>query len=284
MNVSQLAIKRRGLQLLAAAGLAALLFALLAPSTGAQTPPPPHWLYGQGYHSDNGATVRFVSSDGSEITRATIANGEWSLFPSQRQATSGRVELVSATSTRTTVAFDVEQGTLKNITPSEFTVVQTPEPAPEPEPEEEEEETETTTSTGTTAPSTGSTQTARIVARVSDNPGRVGRLEFGMRVEGSDEVITPRARYFPEDLPADRIDRWLRSSEIDLGNGVSGRVIARQRDDGRIEFAFDATDGGDCVPSRRYFPAAGSSAYPTHNRWLNSPWLDIPTDCTDTRG
>ena len=55
MNVSQLAIKRRGLQLLAAAGLAALLFALLAPSAGAQgTPPPPHWLYGQGYHSDNG--------------------------------------------------------------------------------------------------------------------------------------------------------------------------------------------------------------------------------------
>ena len=279
MNVSQLAIKRRGLQLLAAAGLAALLFALLAPSAGAQgTPPPPHWLYGQGYHSDNGATVRFVSSDGSEITRATIANGAWSLFPSQRQATSGRVELVSATSTRTTVEFDVEQGTLKNITPSEFTVVQAPEPEPEPEPEEEE--TDTTTSTGTTTPSAGSTQTARIVARVSTS----GRVEFGMRVEDSDTVITPRNRYFPDDLADSRIDRWLRSSDIDLGNGVGGRVIARQRADGRIEFAFDATDGGDCVPSRRYFPAKDSSSYPDHNRWLNSPWLEIPTDCTDTRG
>ena len=280
MNVSQLAIKRRGLQLLAAVGLAALLFALLAPSTGAQgTPPPPHWVWGMGYHSDNGATARFVSSDGTEIARTTIANGAWALFPSQQRATSGRVEIVGATSTRTTVEFNVEQGTLKEITPSEFTVVAAPEPEPEPEPEETDEPT---TGGTTSAPSTGASQTARIVARVSDNEGRVGRLEFGMRVEGSDDVITPTARYFPENLSASRIDRWLRSSEIDLGNGVSGRIIARQRENGRIEFAFDAADAQDCVPTRRYFPAKAD--YPDHNRWLNSPWMEIPTDCTDTRG
>lgn len=282
MNVSQLAIKRRGLQLLAAVGLAALLFALLAPSTGAQgTPPPPHWLWGKGYHSDNGATVRFVSSDGNEIVRATISNGNWALFPSQQQATSGRVEIMGGSSTRTTAEFNVEQGTLKEITPSEFTVVQAP--APEPEPEEPADEPDTpTTETTPTTPSTGATQTARIAARVSSS----GRLEFGMRVEGraSGDVITPRNRYFPDNLAEQNIGRWLRSSDIDLGNGVSGRVIARQGADGRIEFAFDAADGDDCVPGRRYFPAKGTSAYPDHNRWLYSPWMEIPTDCTDTRG
>lgn len=273
MNVSQLAIGLRARQLLAAAGLAVLLLAVLAPSTGAQgTPPPPHWLWGDGYHSDNGATVRFVSSDGTEITRTTISNGRWALLPSQQQAAMGRVEIVSATGTRTTEEFNVEQGSLKQIMPSEFTAVAAPEPEPEPEPEEP----------ATTLPS--GVQNARIVARLSDNPGREGRLEFGMRVEGSDDVITPRARYFPEDLPERNIGSWLRSTEIDLGNGASGQIIARQLANGRVEFAFDATDGGDCVPSARYFPAATESAYPDHNRWLNSPWLEVPTDCTDTRG
>ena len=284
MNVSQLPLKRRIWQVAAVAGLAALLFALFSPGAGAQgTAPPPHWFYGVGYHADNGATVRFISeANGEEVTRVVISAGTWALFPNQSDAATGRIEIVGASGTRRTDVFTVGQGSLTPVEPSQFTAVAAP-PPPDPEPE-------TPTDTGSDEiggeddASTASSVMARIVARVSDNEGREGRLEFGMRIEGQTDVITPTARYFPASLPESRIGSWLRSSVIDLGNGVSGRVIARRNADGRTEFAFDATGADDCVPSARYFPAEGNSRYPDHSNWLRSPVLNIPTDCTDTRG
>ena len=283
MNVSQLPLKRRIWQVAAVAGLAALLFALFSPGAGAQgTSPPPHWFWGTGYHADNGAVVRFVGeADGEEVTRAVITAGQWAIFPNQSDAATGRIEIVSSSGTRRTEVLNVGQGSVKKVEPSEFTAVAPP-PPPDPEPEDPASEPDAGGDGG--AMSDADSVQARIVARVSDNTGREGQIEFGMRIEGETEPITPRARYFPKPLPEDRIGRWLRSSEIDLGNGVSGRIIARRVANGRTEFAFDATGAEDCVPSARYFPAEGSSRYPDHNNWLRSPVLTIPTDCTDTRG
>ena len=279
MNVSQLPLKRRIWQVAAVAGLAALLFALFSPGAGAQgTDPPPHWFWGDGYHADNGAVVRFVSeASGEEVARAVITAGQWAIFPKQSDAATGRVEIVGTSGTRRTEVLSVGQGSIRELRPDEFTAVAPPPPDPEPDPDPAPGGDDGAAMTN------GSVQ-ARIVARVSDNSGREGQIEFGMRIEGETDVITPRARYFPKPLPESRIGSWLRSSEIDLGNGVSGRIIARRNADGRTEFAFDASDGDDCVPSARYFPAEGTSRYPDHNRWLRSPVLNIPTDCTDARG
>ena len=287
MNVSQLPLKRRIWQAAAVAGLAALLFALFSPGAGAQgTDPPPHWFYGIGYHADNGATVRFISeASGEEVTRVVISAGTWALFPNQSDAATGRIEIVGASGVRRTDVFTVGQGSLTPVEPSQFTAVAAPPPPPEPEPEPEPPtDTDSDEIGDEDDASTASSVMARIVARVSDNEGREGRLEFGMQIEGQTDVITPRARYFPASLPESRIGRWLHSTEIELGNGVSGRVIARRNADGRTEFAFDATGGDDCVPSARYFPAEDDSRYPDHSRWLKSPVLNIPTDCTDERG
>ena len=46
---------------------------------------------------------------------------------------------------------------------------------------------------------------------------------------------------------------------------VEVRVIARQHDDGRVEFGI-RHEGDDLLPSGRFFPAGG----PGHNRWLQS--------------
>ncbi len=278
MSVGQLSLKHRTWQLAAIAGLAALLLAAFSPGAGAQgtADGPPHWFWGMSYKADNGAVLRFVNeADGEEAVRTVIGNGMWSITVHRLAAPTGWIEIVAESETRRTEVFSVGEGVVQRILPSEFSVYVPPEPEPEPVPEPAPE-TEPAAETGSVE--------ARIVARVSDNPGREGSIEFGMRIEGETDVITPRARYFPDPLPESRIGSWLRSSVIDLGNGASGRIIARRVADGRTEFAFDATDGGDCVPSARYFPAEGSSRYPDHNNWLRSPVLTIPTDCTDTRG
>ena len=262
MSAGQLFLKRRIRQVAAIAGLAALLLAAFSPGAGAQgtADGPPHWFWGIGYKADNGAVVRFVNeADGEEAVRTVISNDMWSIHVHRLAAPTGWIEIVAGSETRRTKVFSTGEGSLQRVRPREFSVGTPP------------------------AAETGSVE-ARIVARLSDNPGREGSIEFGMRIEGETDVITPQARYLPDPLPESRIGSWLRSSVIDLGNGVSGRVIARLIADGRTEFVFDATDGGDCVPGARYFPAEGNARYPDHNNWLRSPLLTIPTDCTDERG
>ena len=77
----------------------------------------------------------------------------------------------------------------------------------------------------------------------------------------------PRARYFPTDA---EVDRWLNSSPVEVGGVEIGRINARLREDGRIEFAFTPTDGERIEPSARYFPADARVG-----RWLRSTEIAI---------
>ena len=86
--------------------------------------------------------------------------------------------------------------------------------------------------------------------------------EFGWLSANSSTPVLPRARYFPSDA---RIDRWLRSSPIQVNGVEIGRINARLKADGRIEFAFTSVRGQRIQPPARYFPAV-----PGHGRWLPS--------------
>ena len=79
----------------------------------------------------------------------------------------------------------------------------------------------------------------------------------------------PRQRYFPTDAD---VDRWLRSSPVEVDGAEIGRINARLLDDGRIEFAFTPTDGERIAPQARYFPADARVG-----RWLRSTEIAIST-------
>ena len=104
--------------------------------------------------------------------------------------------------------------------------------------------------------------TGRIVARRLDD----GRVEFGWQPAGGARVL-PRQRYFPADAT---VDRWLRSSPVEVEGAEIGRINARLLSDGRIEFAFTPTDRERITPQARYFPAAARV-----NRWLRSTEIAI---------
>ena len=104
--------------------------------------------------------------------------------------------------------------------------------------------------------------TGRIVARLLDD----GRVEFGWQPTGGERVL-PRQRYFPADA---RVDRWLRSSPVEVGGAEIGRINARLLSDGRIEFAFTPTDGERITPQARYVPADARVG-----RWLRSTEIAI---------
>ena len=103
----------------------------------------------------------------------------------------------------------------------------------------------------------------RIVARrLAD-----GRTEFGWQPEGSDERVLPSSRYFPTNA---RVDRWLNSSPVEVNGIEVGRINARLRADGRIEFAFTPTDGERILPPGRYFPTSAAI-----DVWLRSTEIDV---------
>ena len=105
-------------------------------------------------------------------------------------------------------------------------------------------------------------QSGRIVARRLDD----GRTEFGWQPVGGERVL-PRARYFPAEVGH---QRWLNSSPVEVGGAEIGRINARLREDGRIEFAFTPTDGEQILPPSRYFPAEVRVG-----RWLRSTEIVI---------
>ncbi len=104
--------------------------------------------------------------------------------------------------------------------------------------------------------------TGRIVAQRLED----GRVEFGWQPTGGSRVL-PRQRYFPPDAT---VDRWLRSSPVEVGDAEIGRINARLLEDGRIEFAFTPTDGERITPQARYFPADARVG-----RWLRSTEIAI---------
>lgn len=103
----------------------------------------------------------------------------------------------------------------------------------------------------------------RIVARrLSD-----GRTEFGWLPEGSTARVLPSQRYFPTNA---RVDRWLRSSPVAVNGVEVGRINARLRADGRIEFAFTPSGGERILPPSRYFPVDAAI-----DVWLRSTEIDV---------
>ena len=106
----------------------------------------------------------------------------------------------------------------------------------------------------------------RVVTRQLDD----GRVEFAL--EQNDERIYPRRRMFPADAEH---SRWLKSSSVTLqatdAAEVDVRIAARQRDDGRVEFALEH-DRELIYPRLRMFPADAS-----HSRWLKSSLVTIET-------
>ena len=110
-------------------------------------------------------------------------------------------------------------------------------------------------------------QTGRIVARRLDD----GRTEFGWQPAGGARVL-PSARYFPAGA---RVDRWLNSSPVEVNGAEIGRINARLRNDGRIEFGFTPTDGERIAPPSRYFPVDARVG-----RWLRSTTITIPATAT----
>ena len=94
-----------------------------------------------------------------------------------------------------------------------------------------------------------------------------GRTEFAWQPANSDERILPRSRYFPASAT---VDRWLRSSPIEVGGVEIGRINARLLASGRIEFAFTPTGGERILPPSRYFPANAGL-----DRWLRSTEIDL---------
>ena len=85
----------------------------------------------------------------------------------------------------------------------------------------------------------------RIVARLLDD----GRVEFGWQPRSGARVL-PRLRYFPTDAT---VDRWLRSSPVEVGGTAIGRINARRLSDGRIESAFTRTGSWRIPTYTRYF-------------------------------
>ena len=101
--------------------------------------------------------------------------------------------------------------------------------------------------------------TGRIVARRLAS----GRVEFGWQTPSGERVL-PQSRYFPAPAEAE-IGKWLRSSPVEVGGVAIGRINARLRADGRIEFAFTPTNGERILPQSRNFPADARVG-----RWLRS--------------
>ena len=103
----------------------------------------------------------------------------------------------------------------------------------------------------------------RIVARrLAD-----GRTEFGWLPTGSVNQVLPQRRYFPATAT---IDRWLTSSAVEVAGVEIGRINARLRENGKIEFAFTPAGQARILPSSRYFPATAAI-----DRWLRSTELEF---------
>ncbi len=232
----------RGLALLIA--LTTLLVALSATAQAQEQPQPPHWFWGIDADAHNGATVSAIDQNDKQVSSSTVdSKGEWSLIVFTEDANRVKLRLVNGDVVRETDFQDVVTGgfSSEGLSIAAFSIV----------PETLEQGASTTIM-------------ARIIARRSSD----GRIEFGMR-DSDDQDIFPRARYFPAGGPGH--DRWLRSSEIDFGDGFAGRIIARYAADGRTEFGFRVTGYEDIFPRARYFPATG----PNHNRWLRSTEIEI---------
>ena len=92
-------------------------------------------------------------------------------------------------------------------------------------------------------------------------------MEFGWQPADGGERVLPRRRYVPADAA---VGRWLRSSAVEVDGVELGRIEARLRADGRIEFAFRPSGGERILPSVRYLPVDAEVG-----RWLRSAVIEL---------
>ena len=280
MKIGHVGGLERWRKAVAVLGLAALAFAALAQTAAAQDRPSvPHWFWGRGYHSDNGATVRFVDPDGVVVPGVitTVVNGEWALTPSQSQTNTGRIEIIGSSGTRTTELLTLKLGGQQQITADQFTATSdggttdSGTGAGAGSSTSSDGGTSGGATTSTPVDTSGGTVEMRIRARTAPD----GRLEFGVQVRGQ-EMQFPSRRYFPRTIADNLINQWFESSVITLAEGFTGKIIARRLPSGGTEFGYRVEGRDDYLPRLNTFPAV----YPTHNRWLSShttsvTWLMI---------
>ena len=247
-NLIDAAARRWSLRAALFLGLIAMI-AALATSVDAQgQPKTPHWFWGTDADAYAGSTIQAVDQNGTVVETATIdSDGGWSVVVSPEDASQVKLRILSASGDRETALMDVIVGGFDpdGLSIAEFQAVDSGDDLDDLQGDAE-------------------TLTVRIIARRAPD----GRVEFGMRPPVGDDIF-PRARYFPATGPDH--NRWLRSSEIDFGDGFVGRIIARRAPDGRVEFGFRVAGYDDLFPRARYFPATG----PDHNRWLRSSEIEI---------
>ena len=217
---------------------ALLLAVAFAPGGAAQDtsglPTVPHWFYGVDSQQFDGATVRAIGDDDSLLASAVVEDGVWSVQILPGDADSVTFELELNGDDYATSAFNVLRGRITEVEPSQFTVVAQP------------------------------TIEAQVRARFNSERNQI---EFGVRRVGGEDIL-PRQRYFPTNAAE---GAWLRSSEIDLGDGYIVRIIARvtaadSDGRGRVEFGLRVgTSSENLLPRGRYFPAS-----PDPDRWLSS--------------
>lgn len=131
---------------------------------------------------------------------------------------------------------------------------------------------------------TGAAQALPVVAQSADELDvRIaaqrledGRTEFALQQRDSNgdwgDRILPRGRYFPVSAQS---DRWLNSTPLMLGDGLTVRITARLVADGRIEFALQQRDADDAwgermLPRGRFFPSRATAEH-----WLSSTPLSL---------
>ncbi len=242
------AARRWSLSVALLAGLAAL-FVSLSPGIDAQQPPAPHWFWGNDADSYAGSAIKVFNQNGVEISSGGEGSGQigrdggWYVSVSRNDATQVKLRIVSSSGDRETALMDVIQGGFDpgGLSITAFSPV------------------------STTLGESDATIAVRIIARRAYD----GRIEFGMRGPDGEDILPP-ARFFPDGGPGH--SRWLRSTEIDFGDGFVGRIIARYVEaDGRTEFGFRVAGYDDSFPRARFFPASG----PDHDRWLRSSEIEI---------
>ena len=224
------------------AGLAALLVTFSAGIGAQDQPEPPAWFYGDDARSYVGAQVKAFNQNGDELPASDTdvdvveAGGQWSRTILSSDATMVTFRIVHSTGTLESRPQHVVDGSLTKVSITQFSAI-----------------------TDTASIS------VRIIARRADD----GRIEFGMRGPDGQDILPP-ARFFPAAGPGH--SNWLRSTEIDFGDGFVGRIIARHVEgDGRTEFGFRVEGYDDIFPRARFFPASG----PEHNRFLRSSEIEI---------
>lgn len=227
----------------------ALLVIFTSTLNAQQTPPPPHWFWGNDMQAYVGATIEAYDQDGAAISESSttvMRTGEWSLIILTESATRVSFRLVGDNATRETELRDVIRAGFDQISIRAFT-------------------TEIDTDDGLTEDPT--TIDVRIHARL--NPERPARtLEFNLIVNGEAMDPPPSARYLGPGLAT---DRWFRSSEIDAGNGFIVRIIACKKSNDDVVFGLRVDGHDDIIPKNRRLQNSI-----THNRWLRSSQIPIP--------